>query len=137
VRETLYTKGLARVALTSAARTNGTVNGTAVDSSVFGNDFRSVFFIVQTGTVTDGSHAVTLQDSADGSTGWANVDASTLQGSLPTITSADDDVLFQFGHLLQKQYVRLVVTTTGATTGGIFAASAVLFDASTEPVARS
>lgn len=136
MRETLYTKGLARIALPSGVRTNGTVNGTSVDSGVFANDFRSVFFVVQTATITDGSHAVTLQDSADNSA-WANVDASTLQGSLPTITSTDDDVIFQFGHLIQRQYLRLVITTTGATTGGVYAAVAVLFDASVEPVARS
>ena len=137
MRESLYTKGLARVALVSGARTNGTVNGAAVDSGIFGNDFRTVFFIVQTGTITDGTHAVAVQDSADGSTGWANVDAATLTGTVPTIGSADDDVVFQFAHVLQKQYVRLTVTTSGATTGGIFAAVAVLYDASSEPVARS
>lgn len=137
MRESLYTKGLARVALTSGTRTNGTVTGPAIDSGIFGNDFRTVFFVVLTGTVTDGSHAVTVQDSADGSTGWNAVDAGTLSGTVPTIGGPDDDTVFQFAHVLQKQYVRLSVTTSGATTGGVYGAVAVLYDASVEPVARS
>jgi len=137
MRSTLYTNSLVRVALPSAARTNGTVNGTTVDLGVFGNDFRSVLFVVQTGTITDGSHAVTVQDSADGSA-WAAVDAAQLQGAAPTITSTADDTLFEVGYIPgTKQYVRLSVTTSSATTGGVFAAVAVLGEASSRPVARA
>lgn len=136
MRETLYNQALARLALTSGTRTNGTVNGTTVDTGVFGNDFRAVLFVVQTGTITDGSHAVTVQDSTDGST-WAAADSSLIQGSLPTIVGANDDSVFDFGYIANRQYVRLVVTTSGATTGGVFSAVAVLFDASQNPVARS
>jgi hypothetical protein len=137
VRDSLYNQSLARVALPSAARTNAVVNGTTVDTGIFGNDFRTVLFVIQTGVITDGSHAVTLQDSADGSTGWTAVDSGTIQGALPTIVATDDDTVLQFGHSVVRQYLRLVVTTTGATTGGIFAAVAVMSDASSDPVARS
>jgi hypothetical protein len=137
MRSTLYSHSLVRVALTSATRTNGTVNGTTVDLGVFGNDFRSVLFVVHTGTVTDGSHAITVQDSPDGSA-WAAVDPAYIQGSLPTITGSNDDTLFEIGYIPgTKQYVRLVATTSGATTGGVFAAVAVLSGASSNPVARS
>lgn len=137
MRDTLYTQALAREALPSAgARTNGTVNGTSVDTGVFGNDFRSVLLVVQTGTITDGSHAITVQDSADGSS-WATADSALIQGSLPTIVAADDGAVFQFGYLANRQYVRLVATTSGATTGGVFSAVAVLYDASSTPVARA
>jgi hypothetical protein len=137
MRSTLYTHSLVRVALTSAARTNGTVNGTTVDLGVFGNDFRSVLFAVQTGSITDGSHAISVQDSPDGSA-WAAVDSAQLQGAAPTITSTNDDTVFEVGYIPgTKQYVRLVATTSGATTGGIFAAVAVLGGAASSPVARS
>jgi hypothetical protein len=137
MRSTLYTNALVRVALTSAARTNGTVNGTTVDLGVFGNDFKSVLFVVQTGTITDGSHAISVQDSPDGSA-WAAVDASQIQGTAPTIISTSDDTLFEVGYIPgTKQYVRLVATTSGATTGGVFSALAVLGSASSNPVARS
>lgn len=137
MRSTLYTNSLVRVALPSAARTNGTVNGTTVDLGVFGNDFKSVLFVVQTGTITDGSHAISVQDSPDGSA-WAAVDTSQIQGTAPTIISTSDDTLFEVGYIPgTKQYVRIVATTSGATTGGVFAAVAVLGEPSSRPVARS
>lgn len=136
MRATLYTACLSRAALASAVRTNGTVNGITVDTGVFGNDFRTVLFVVTTGTVTDGSHAITLQDSDNGSA-WGSVDPANIQGSLPTITGANDDAVYDFGYIVAKQYVRLVATTSGATTGGAFSAVAVLGAASSAPVARS
>jgi hypothetical protein len=137
VARTLYNNTLTRTALASAARTNGTVNGTTVDLGVFGNDFRSVLFVVATATVTDGTHAITMQDSPDG-TNWTAVPAAKRQGSLPSIVLADDDTLFTFGYIVDtNQYVRLVATTTGATTGGVFSAVAVLSEGSFAPVARA
>lgn len=133
----LYSSTLSRLALTSATRTNGTANGTTVDLGVFGNDFRTVKFVVTTGAITDGTHAITVQNSDDGSS-WANAAADTLQGSLPSIGSADDNVVFEFGYKPgTKQYVRLVATTSGATTGGVFSATAELGESSVNPVARS
>lgn len=138
MRETLYTKTLARVALLPAVRTNATVNGTTVDTSIFGNDFRVALFVVYTGTITDGSHAITVQDSADGSS-WATADSSLIQGSLPTIVSTDDDKVFEFGYVVSgaRAFVRLVATTSGATTGGNFGAVALLSEGSVSPVIRS
>jgi hypothetical protein len=137
MRRTLYSHCLTQPALASAARTNGTVNGITVDLGVYGNDFRSALFIVTTGTVTDGSHAITIQDSPDG-TNWTAVPAVKRQGSLPTIVAANDDALFEFGYIVgTNQYVRVVATTSGATTGGVFSAVAVLSGASSSPVARA
>lgn len=138
MRSSLYNRALTVAALPSAARTNAVVNGPTIDLGVFGNDFRGALFIVTSATITDGSHAITLQESADGSTGWTNVPASRRQGSLPTIVAANDDALFEFGYIAAtQQYVRLVATTTGATTGGVFSAVAVLSDGSNSPAARA
>jgi hypothetical protein len=137
MRSTLYTHSLVRAALTQAVRTNGTVNGTTVDLGVFGNDFRTVLFVVQSGTVTDGSHAISVQDSVDGSS-WGAADTASIQGSTPTLTSTSDDAIFEFGYVPgTKQFVRLVAVTSGATTGGVFGGVAVLGGASSSPVARS
>lgn len=136
MRRTLYTHALARVALLSAARGNGTANGATVDTSVFGNDFRTVLFVVWSATITDGTHVVSVQDSDDGST-WAAAAAHLVQGTPPTIVSTSDDAVFDFGYIPARQYVRLVVTTTGATTGGVFGAVAVLSESSAAPVARA
>lgn len=134
---TLYPLCLPQLALASAARTNGAANGATIDLGVYGNDFRSVLFVVTTGTVTDGTHAITLEHSNDGSS-WSAVPASRRQGSLPSVVAASDDSVFDFGYVVgTEQYVRIVATTSGATTGGIFSAVAVLSAASSSPVARA
>lgn len=133
----LHTQTLAVSALASAALVNGANNGVTVDLGAFGNDFRDVLFVVQSGTVTDGSHAVTVQESANG-TDWTSVPAPRILGTLPTIVAADDNKLYQLGARAgTARYVRLLVTTSGATTGGVISAIAVLGAGSNNPVARS
>lgn len=138
MRRTLYTHNHVVSALDQASRTaNATVNGATVDTGLFGNDFRSVLFIVQAATITDGSHAFTVQDSADGSS-WAAADASLVQGTAPTLVAASDNAVFYVGYIVgARQYVRLSVTTTTSTSGGVFGAVAILGEASVSPVARS
>jgi hypothetical protein len=95
-------------------------------------------FVVSTATITDGTHAVTVEESADGSTGWAAVLPSRIQGSLPSIVSTDDGTFFYFGVIVETmQFLRIVITTSGATTGGVLSAVAVLGSGSMNPVARS
>lgn len=137
MRRSAYNQYRAVKSLAIAARTNGTVNGTAVDRNQFRNGARSVSVIVFTGTMTDGSHAITLEESDDGSTGWTAVAASAREGSLPTLVAADDDVIYEFGFTGYKQFVRVVATTTGATTGGIFGAAVLLGNPRRVPIARS
>lgn len=134
---TLHTRCLSRLALASAARTNGTANGATIDLAVYGNHFRTAMFVITTATITDGTHAVTLEHSNNG-TDWTAAPAARRQGSLPSIVAADDDTVFQVGYVVgTERYVRLVATTSGATTGGVFSAVAVLSGASSDPVARS
>jgi len=134
---TLYNSLLPQVALTSVLRGAGTVNGTAVDTNVFANVFTAVTFVVQTAAITDGSHAITIEDSDDNSS-WGAVNAALIQGTPPTITSTHDNVLFHFGLTrTEKRYVRLVATTTGGATGGVFGAIAILGNNNVSPPARS
>jgi hypothetical protein len=132
----IYSGTLTRRALTSVARTNGTANGDTVDTAVFGNNFRTVMFAILTATITDGSHVVSLEDSDNGSA-WSAVPADRIQGSLPTIVAANDDTIFEVGCVVTRRYVRVVVTTSTATTGGVFGAVALLGAPSVSPPARS
>ncbi|WP_439030221.1 hypothetical protein [Gordonia terrae] len=137
MRESLYNRCLTRLALPIAERANGTANGATVDLGLYGNDFRAVLFVVTAAAITDGSHAITMQESDDG-TAWRAVPASKRLGSLPTLVAASDDGVFEFGYVVgTAQYVRVVATTTGATAGGVFGAVAVLAEASSSPVARA
>lgn len=138
MRDTLYTKTLVRQALPSAALdADAAVNGTTVDLGIYGNDFRTVLFVVQTATVTDGTHVFTLEESANNSD-WTAVPADRVQGSLPSVVAANDDAVFQFGYIpAGVQYVRCVVTSASTTTGGVIGAVAILSGASSSPVARA
>jgi hypothetical protein len=117
---------------------DGIRSGSVIDTGIFANDFRTVAFTVFTGAVTDGTYAFTVQDSDDGSTGWADVASSQIQGSLPTLTSADDfrhDIFF--GVAPVKQYLRLQVTAATTSSGGLVGATALLAEASISPPLRT
>lgn len=136
MRPTAYNTVLVRPAVTVATRTNGTANGLAVDTQYLGGAFRGVLFVVQSGTMTDGSVAVTMEDSPDGTT-WTAVNAAFRQGSLPTIAAANDDTVYEIGYSGTQRYVRLVFVTSGATSGGTFGATAILMGGRRKPPVRS
>lgn len=131
----LYDSTLVRRTVSPAVRTNGTVNGAAVNFGPGG--FDSAIVVVTTGTITDGSHAVAIEDSDDGSTGWAAVPAGRLQSVPPTIVAANDDTQFEIGVTPVKQYLRVSVTTTGATSGGAFAAVVVAGEPGSLPISHT
>ncbi|MDX3068042.1 MULTISPECIES: hypothetical protein [Streptomyces] len=136
MRQSLYNVARAKATLAIALRTNGTVNGTTVDLHENKDASRSAMLVVQTGTITDGSHAVILQESDDNSA-WGTVAAADLQGSAPTVVAADDDTLFELGYKGSKRYLRASVTTSGATTGGTFGAVIVRAFPRRAPIAHS
>lgn len=110
---------------------NGVRSGSIIDTGVFGNDFRTVLFVVYTGAVTDGSHAVTAQESSDASS-WTDIPAARIQGDLPTIVAADDfrQEGLDFGVIANARYLRLQVTSSAVSSGGTIGASAVLGEGS-------
>jgi hypothetical protein len=119
-----YDEVLVKRTLSPAART-ATASGVAVDRVVSGGTQDAVA-IVTTGTITDATHAISIEDSADGSTGWAAVPSEQLQGAVPTIGAADDDKVYEIGVLNSKRYLRVTVTVTGATSGGTLGAVVAL-----------
>src|SRR4051812_22923395 len=95
----------ARMSLNTALRTNGTVNGTGVDTAGTGNFFRSAMLLVVSGAVTDGTHTVTLQESDDNST-FTAVGSGDLQGSLTAVTTANANTVQRLSYLGSKRYLR-------------------------------
>lgn len=119
-------------ALPYAVRTaNAAVNGVAVDCARGSNNFREVVFAVKTDTITDGTVAVTVEESAASGSGYAA--AVRVVGTLPAITSADDNVVFLVSCIPTKRYVRIVATQAGATSGGGYSAIAILANGSNNP----
>src|ERR1700753_3766313 len=138
MRSTLYNEILTRPSLAIALRTNGTVNGTSVDKAdpSGGYDgFTSALVVVAAGTITDGTHTVTIQDSDDGSA-WPAADLAVVQAGPVALTSANSNAIVEVGYTGPKRYIRASVVTAGATTGGTLCAVVVLGGQVTLPVKR-
>ncbi len=132
----LYNNTLVKETLAVVART-ASANGTAVDRGEDSSDFQGVMVVVHTGTMTDGTHTIEVQDSDASGSGFAAVDNALLQGTEPAIVAADDNKVFELGYQGSKRYVRAIVTVAGATTGGIYGATVILGDPNDAPVVRN
>lgn len=103
------------LSLAPAVRTTS-ANGTAVD--LLEGDGGG-FAIIQTGTLTDGSHNISLEEgnASNGS------DAVAISGATQAIAATDDSKRFIINFTRTKRYVRAVTTVADATTGGIVGVS--------------
>jgi len=105
---------------------DASTDGTTVDRMQGLNAYRSAMLVVHVGTVTDGTHAVKIQVSDNGSD-WSDAPASDLQGSAISVTSANDDAVYTLGYNGSARYMRAAVTVSGAPeTGGVYCAGFVL-----------
>lgn len=73
-----------------------------------------------------GTHTVAVEDSDDGVSGWAAVDPGQIQGAVPTITTADDDTVLEFGIAVTRRFLRINLTTSDTLTSGTIGALVVL-----------
>lgn len=140
MKRTVYNHVRAKASLAIAARTSA-ANGAAVDRQLSGASgtnewFGSAMLLVHTGTITDGTHAITLEVSDDNSS-WGAAAAADLQGSLPSITATDDDKLYEIGYTGTKRYLRAVTTPSGTTTGGVYGATILLGFPNVLPLSRT
>jgi len=103
-------------------------NGAGVDLQ----GYESAVVVVETGTITDGTHTIEIQESDDNSTFTAVADAD-LQGSEPVIGAADDNKVYEIGYLGNKRYIRVSVTVAGTTTGGVYGAAVIRGHAKSKP----
>ena len=110
----LYSNISVAQSLAPAART-ASANGSSVDLA----GFHGAMVVVATGTITDGTHAIEVQESDDGST-WSAVADSDLQGTEPSALASN--TVYRIGYLGTKRYLRVVATVSGATTGGVYGA---------------
>ena len=121
-------------ALAPAVRTNGTVNGTDIDLSGFEAAVASVHF----GAYTDGTHTPKLQEADDNGSGapgtYADVAAAGLIQAFSAVAAAGGaNTLQEVGYIGGKRWIRVVMTTSGATSGAGSEASVILGRARSEP----
>lgn len=116
----------------AAIRTgNAVTTGATIDTS----GFESVEFAVQSGAITDGQFAISVEDGDQANmSDAAAVAAADLIGAAPTLLATDDSVVKKVGYRGTKRYVRIKATQTGATTGGFVAAVAILGNPRSAPV---
>lgn len=136
MRESIYSsvKAVAAVPVT-AVSADGATNGTAVDLRQVDYNFRVASLVLLTGTLTDGSYTVGVEESADGTTGWTAVPADRLQGSTAAITTSD--TVAQIGVVPNPgsaRFLRAVVTAADVTTGGDVSAIWLLGSGNRTPV---
>lgn len=104
-----------------------TTNGSSADLRGF--ESAVVAFVV--GTVTDGTHTPSVEESDDDST-FTAVAAADLLGTLANFASSTNQ---RVGYRGAKRYVRAKLTVSGATTGAEAAAVVIRGNAAQRPIA--
>lgn len=126
MRHSLYNVALAKPTIVPAGARTTTTTGTSVDRMTDEGGFRSAMVVISTGTITDGTHTVEVQDSPDNSA-WTAVANEFLQGTEPAIVAANDDTVFEIGYTGHQRYLRVVITVSGTpATGGVYGALVLL-----------
>ena len=90
---------------------NSNQTGTGVDI----RGYEAAMAVIYSGALTDGTHTPKLQESDDDST-YTDVAAVDLEGTLANISA---DAVQRVGYKGTKRYVRVFVTSNGAT-GAIY-----------------
>jgi uncharacterized PurR-regulated membrane protein YhhQ (DUF165 family) len=110
---------------------NVATNGAIIDMK----GYRSLEIAILAGTITDGTYTASLQHGDQANLSDAvTVPAGDLLGAAPVILATEDNTVEKFGYRGTKRYVRLVLTSTGVTTGGALAAVALQADANSYPL---
>lgn len=130
MRQDIYNNLAPILSVAPAVLTDGTVNGSQADLA----RYEGAMVIVATGTITDGSHTAILEESNTSGTGFTTVAAGDILGSVPGALTTQENTRFKFGYKGTKRFIRVSVTTTGATDGGALAAMIILGAPRSAPV---
>lgn len=133
MKKDLYNKILQKVAFnTQAISTDTTTNGEIIDLQ----GFDSATFIIQSGSLTDGTYTPLIHEGneSDLSDAGAVADADLIGTEADaTFASTDDNKAKRIGYVGGKRYIRLSLVSASTSTGGTLSAVAVLSDADIRP----
>ena len=117
----LHNDLISSASLNPATRTTS-ANGSSADLQ----GYEGAEILVQAGAYTDGTHAFSLEESANDST-FTDVAAGDLLGSEPTVNaSAGQNKTYRFGYVGDARYIRVIVTVTGSPATGLLAGAVIL-----------
>lgn len=106
----IYNSIAADLALAPAVQ-SAAVQGPAIDTK----GAKALAFVVNTGAIVGaGDFGVTLQESADGSTGWANAVPIVIDSDAPATLAASAS--YRLGYRGFARFVRLSLTKAGGTS---------------------
>lgn len=119
---------------TQVVNTAGVTTGEIIDTE----GYESATFVVISGTLTDGTYQLFLQDGDD--SGLSDVATVASDYVLPPSDEAvvkfldtDDDSVRRIAYVGKKRYVRLAITSTTGGSGGTLSAVCVLGAANYNP----
>jgi len=133
MKKDLYNKILQKVAFnTQAISTDTTTNGEIIDLQ----GFDSATFIIQSGSLTDGTYTPLVHEGneSDLSDAAAVADADLIGTEAGAAFAAtDDNKAKRLGYVGGKRYIRLSIVSASTSTGGTLSGSAILSDADIRP----
>lgn len=135
MRRELYRTCKATQALNLASISSNTnTDGTAIDVSGSGQNYRSVMFVAECTARTDGSYALSVLESATSGGSYAAVPAERLLG--PSAALAAVNTCQSVGAIVDPAtpFLKLRVTSTGVTSGASVTAVALLGNGSNYPI---
>jgi len=122
-----------KVALDNQDITTGTVVGEIIDTS----GFESIEFVVQSGSINDGTYTLILEEGDDAGLSDATVvSTDETLGVLTGFIATDDDKTIRVGSMGKNRYQRLSILAASSTGVNEFSAVAILGHPHTAPVAQ-
>ena len=123
-----FYSNIATVQAVTPAVQSASVNGAAVDLK----DTTRAVIVLNTGAVAgSGDFSAKVQESDDGSTGWADADADHVTSDAPATLEATS--AYRLGYHGHARFIRLVLPKAGGTS--IAAGAVAVLDPLDKPVA--
>lgn len=105
-----------------AISSDTTTNGAEIDTQ----GFESATFILQAGTLSDGTYTPLIEESDVSGSGYTAVADADLIGTEADAAVDASNEISRIGYIGKKRYVRLSVVSTSTSSGGTVGAVAIL-----------
>lgn len=112
---------------TTAISSDTTTNGVILDTA----GFESILFVIQSGTLADGTYTPLIQEGDDSglsdAASVADADLTNTEASV-AFAATDDNAVKSIAYVGDKRYVRLNIVSASTSSGGTLSAVAVKGD---------